>query len=111
MRRRNLLRAAGWMLLAALGARHTRVMSQATTRRIPITATRFAFSPRDIRIQAGETVTLVVTATDFPHGFSIPELNARIDAAPGKAVELALAALQPGRYACLCDNFCGEGHD
>lgn len=106
-----MLGAAGLALLAALGGRHAQVMSQGPIRRIPITATRFSFSPREIRLLPGEAATLVITSTDFAHGFAIPELNARIDALPGKAVELALPPLRPGRYACLCDNFCGEGHD
>jgi cytochrome c oxidase subunit 2 len=101
----------GLALLAVLGSRHVSVMSQGLGRRIPIVATRFSFSPNEIRIAEGESVTLVLSATDFAHGFSIPDLNTRIDTVPGKAVELTLPALRAGRYACLCDNFCGEGHD
>lgn len=111
MRRRQFASVAGLALLAALGSRHASVRSEASGRRIPVVATRFSFSPREIRIDEGEKVTLVLNSTDFAHGFSIPELNTRIDALPGKAVELTLPALRAGRYACLCDNFCGEGHD
>jgi len=50
-------------------------------------------------------------ATDFVHGFSLPDLKARIDVPPGKGVELTLRSLPAGRFIYLCDNFCGEHHD
>jgi len=111
MRRRRLTLVAALATLAGLGGRHRSISAEGPGRRIPIVASRFSFSPREIRAAPGEQVTLVITSTDFPHGFSIPDLGARIDAMPGKAVELLLPALRAGRYACLCDNFCGEGHD
>jgi len=80
-------------------------------RRLDLVATRFSFSPRELRAAEGERLTLAIRSTDFMHGFAIPELKLRIDTQPGKTVELVLPALRAGRYACLCDNFCGEGHD
>lgn len=53
---------------------------------------------------------LEVTALDFPHGFNIPELKIRADLVPGKAVRARLTPERAGQFACLCDNFCGEGH-
>jgi len=111
MRRRQLTCLAGLALLAPIGRRLQAASTDGAGRRISIAATRFSFSPREIRAVQGEKLTLVLSSTDFVHGFSIPDLNARIDAPPGKAVELVLPVLREGRYACLCDNFCGEGHD
>jgi cytochrome c oxidase subunit 2 len=34
-----------------------------------------------------------------------------VDLVPGRAVTLELPPLKPGRYAFLCDNFCGEDHE
>jgi cytochrome c oxidase subunit 2 len=56
-------------------------------------------------------VTLALKAIDFTHGFFIPDLNVRTDLIPGRAVTLKLKLDRPGRYAFLCDNFCGDGHE
>ena len=80
-------------------------------RRIPVLAAKFAFDTPEIRVRKGEAVTLVLTSPDFVHGFSLPDLDARIDLVPGRTVELQLKPARPGRFAFLCDNFCGEGHD
>jgi cytochrome c oxidase subunit 2 len=80
-------------------------------RRIELVATKYAFSQPEIRLQKGVPVTLVLSTADFPHGFSIPDLNTRVDLIPGKPVSVTLTAQRSGRFAFLCDNFCGEGHD
>jgi len=53
----------------------------------------------------------VLTSLDFAHGFSIPDLAARVDLVPGKAVELTVLIDRAGRLVFLCDNFCGDDHD
>jgi cytochrome c oxidase subunit II len=80
-------------------------------RRIPVLAAKFAFDTPEIRVRKGEAVTLVLTSPDFVHGFSVPDLDARVDLVPGRTVELELKPARPGRFVFLCDNFCGEGHD
>jgi cytochrome c oxidase subunit II len=107
MQRRTLALAAALLLAGAV----MRAPAQAAPRRIAISARKFEFSMSEIRATRGESIVLVLSAADFVHGFSIPELNARVDIVPGKTVELALRDLRPGRYAVLCDNFCGDGHD
>jgi cytochrome c oxidase subunit II len=86
-------------------------VGDAATRRIPLLATKFAFDKPEIRVRRGEAVTLLLTSPDFVHGFSIPDLDARIDLIPGRTAELHLKPARAGRFAFLCDNFCGEGHD
>lgn len=81
------------------------------TRRVELGLSRFTFSRVEIHAQSGETLTLALTSSDFVHGFSVPELNARLDVPPGSSHELTLPALPEGRFIYLCDNFCGEGHD
>ena len=80
-------------------------------RRIDIRLSRYVFSVERIDAHSGEWITFVLTATDFVHGFSMPQLHMRTDVPPGSTVELALGAPPIGRYSFLCDNFCGEGHD
>lgn len=109
MQRRRFIHAASAAILGA-GGSAARPAGDGI-RRIPVIVSRFRFSASEIRAHAGETIALVLTSTDFMHGFALPELNARIDVPPGHSVELTLRPIRAGRFTYLCDNFCGEGHD
>jgi cytochrome c oxidase subunit 2 len=94
--------------LASVAAR---ALSQATPRTIDITARRFNYSPNQIALKVGEPVVLRFSAIDFTHGFSLPEFNMRADLIEGKQTTIALIPTKAGRFAFLCDNFCGTGHE
>ena len=79
--------------------------------RIALTAVKWEFSAKEIRVKKGRPVTLLLTATDFAHGFSLPDFDVRVDLVPGKTVEVTFTPGRAGRFTFLCDNFCGEGHD
>lgn len=96
--------AAGYFTAAvALGA--------AGPERIALSAAKFEFSAKEIRVRKGKPVTFALTALDFVHGFSVPDFNVRVDLIPGRTVEVTFTPSRAGRFAFLCDNFCGEGHD
>jgi cytochrome c oxidase subunit II len=78
---------------------------------IKIRASKFEFKPNHVTIRQGEKIVFDLTATDFTHGFSIPDLNVRTDVVPGQVNQLPVTALQPGDFIFLCDNFCGDGHE
>ena len=80
-------------------------------RTIEIVAQRFAYTPNEIRLQAGERVVLAVTSKDFEHGMSFPDLKLRIDLIPDRVVRLELPPLPAGTVPFLCDNFCGDDHE
>jgi cytochrome c oxidase subunit II len=79
--------------------------------RLVVNAQKYDWGSTEIRVRKGERVTLALTTTDFVHGFSIPDFGVRVDLVPGRTVEVVFAADRTGRFAFLCDNFCGEGHD
>lgn len=79
--------------------------------RIALTAKKFEFSAKEIRLKKGKPVTFALTTSDFVHGFNVPDFNVRADLIPGKTVEITFTPDRAGRFAFLCDNFCGEGHD
>ena len=85
--------------------------SAATTQRIELSARKFEFHAAEIRVKKGQSVTLVLRADDFAHGFSIPDFNARADFVPGRSIELTFTPDRAGSFVFLCDNFCGEEHD
>jgi len=94
--------AAGYFAAAAAGERGTRV---------ELAASKFEFSAREIRVRRGQPVTFILRASDFVHGFSVPDFHVRTDLVPGKTIALTFTPDKTGRFAFLCDNFCGEGHD
>ena len=108
-RRRFSISAGLWLagVAAIAGARP----DAAGARRVSVAAARFAFSVSEISAREGETLVIALTASDFVHGFALPELKARVDVPPGKPVELTLRSLPAGRFVFLCDNFCGDEHD
>ena len=79
--------------------------------RVALTATKFAFSSREIKLRKGKPVTFAISSVDFVHGFTVPDFNVRQDAIPGTTVEVTFTPDRAGRFIFLCDNFCGEGHD
>ena len=112
MKRRAVLHrmgcGAGALLVCNLAGKS--VQAQAN-REIEVTAQRFQFTPNNIPMVLGERVTLLVTAVDFPHGFSVPDLGLRVDLVPGKITRVLIAAKEVGTIDFLCDNFCGDGHE
>ena len=112
--RRSILRRFGMAMLtasaASLVAKHLRAQEHAG-RVIEIEARRFRYTPNEVTVKRGETVTLALKAVDFTHGFSLPELNVRADLIPGQVVPIRLQPIEVGRFTFLCDNFCGEHHE
>jgi cytochrome c oxidase subunit 2 len=86
-------------------------LSAAGPRTIDIMARRFSYLPNQIELKLGEPVVLRFTAVDFTHGFNLPEFNKRADLVEGKQTSVALTPTKTGRFAFLCDNFCGTGHE
>ncbi len=109
-----LVRLAVLAVVAACGGYWTAsdtVLAQAPATRIAVDVRKFEFAPAEIRVKRGQSVTFVLSTTDFVHGFAIPDFNARVDVIPGKPTELTLTPGKSGKFHVLCDNFCGEGHD
>ena len=80
-------------------------------RQIELVAQRFRFTPNEIRLGVNEPVVLLISALDFAHGFSVPDLRLRADLAPGLVTRVELQATKAGTLDFLCDNFCGDDHE
>ena len=78
---------------------------------IQITASRYAFQPVTIQVNAGERVRVVIRSTDGVHGFSIPTLKIDVQVPKGgDPVTVEFTAPAAGRYEIACSEFCGVGH-
>jgi cytochrome c oxidase subunit 2 len=82
-----------------------------SVREIQITASRYAFDPATIQVNAGEPVRIVIRSNDGVHGFSIPRLKIDVPVPKGGApVTVEFTAPTAGRYEIACSEFCGSGH-
>jgi plastocyanin len=71
-------------------------------RTIAVTADDFAFSPDTITMQAGEDVTIVLTAEDVQHDFSVMGVGHVVHAKKGKTAQGGLRITKPGTYKFWC---------
>lgn len=63
-----------------------------------------------VHVPAGVPVHLRIMAADVIHGFWVPRLAGKLDAVPGRVNRLRLMVDQPGEYAGVCAEYCGQGH-
>src|SRR5262249_37947781 len=80
---------------------------------IRISAERFAFTPSEIKIDAGEEVELRLKSDDTAHGFRIMGLpvNVVIPKRGRDEISVTLRPTGPGRYVFECSRMCGAGHN
>ncbi len=78
---------------------------------IRITAKKFEYSPKEIRLKKGVPAVLEFTSLDRLHGFNCPDLGVRTDIMPGKVSTVRIVPQKTGSYDFHCDIFCGEGHE
>ena len=78
---------------------------------IQITAKKFEYSPKDIKVKKDAPVVLEFTSMDRLHGFNCPGLGIRSDIVPGKTTQLRFTPNKAGSFPFHCDNFCGIGHE
>src|SRR5437899_12707313 len=107
LERRRLL-AAG--IVTAAGAVFGAAgLAQAKERVIRVTARKFVFLPREIRLKKGVPVVLEFVTADVVMGFNAPDFNVRTDIIPGKVSRLRLVPDKPGTFVFLFDTFCSDG--
>jgi cytochrome c oxidase subunit 2 len=95
---------------AALAVQAVVAASAPEPRVVELHAKRFEFTPPELRLAAGQPVTLRITSADVTHGLFQRELGIDAEISPGKTTEVKLTPTKPGRYTAICDHFCGPGH-
>lgn len=81
------------------------------TRRLEVTASRYAFAPSRIEVREGDVVELVLRSADTEHGLAIPAYRVKV-AIPkgGEAVGVSFVAGRAGTFPIECSEYCGSGH-
>jgi cytochrome c oxidase subunit 2 len=80
------------------------------TKRVEVTAKRFAFEPSEITVKKGEPVVLVVHSADVAHGIRFRELNVDVSVKAGATSEAHFTPAKTGDFVGKCSVFCGAGH-
>lgn len=63
-----------------------------------------------VHVPAGVPIHVRIMSSDVIHGFWVPRISGKLDAVPGRVNRLRLMVDEPGEYAGVCAEFCGEGH-
>jgi cytochrome c oxidase subunit II len=86
--------------------------SQTQRRVVRVSAERFAFTPSEIVVDAGEEIELRVKSDDTAHGFRIAgtSVNVVIPKRGRGEISVPFRAPEPGRYLFECTRMCGAGH-
>jgi heme/copper-type cytochrome/quinol oxidase subunit 2 len=82
--------------------------TQHVTRRIE--AAQFAFSPAQIEVNPGDTVTLELVSRDVVHGLFIDRYGVGVEADPGQTARLTFVADRVGSFRIRCNVACGQYH-
>lgn len=75
-----------------------------------IVAQTWQFTPNEIRVPAGSTVTFIATSKDVIHGFKIENTDVNMMLLPGQISRLTTRFNTPGEYLFICQEYCGVGH-
>jgi len=63
-----------------------------------------------LRLEAGKTYTLHLSASDLNHGFSLQPFNLNFQVVPGYDYALQVTPGAAGDFRVICNEYCGIGH-
>ncbi len=75
-----------------------------------IEAGQFAYSPSELKVNPGDTVTFQLVSTDVVHGLYVDGYDISLEADPGQTQTLSFVADKPGSFRFRCNVTCGAMH-
>ncbi len=79
-------------------------------RTFQIDAHQFAYSPSELKVNTGDTVTIQLVSTDVVHGIYVDDYDISVEADPGQSATLTFVADKPGSFRFRCNITCGAMH-
>lgn len=79
-------------------------------RTIQIDARQFAYSPSELKVNLGDTVTIQLLSTDVVHGLYVDGYDVSVEADPGQTKTLSFVADKSGSFRFRCNVICGAMH-
>ena len=64
----------------------------------------------ELHVPVGRPIKITVTSEDVLHSLYFPAFRTKIDAIPGRYMELWFEATKPGTYHIFCAEYCGTNH-
>jgi cytochrome c oxidase subunit 2 len=64
----------------------------------------------ELHVPTGRPIRITVTSEDVIHSLYFPAFRTKIDAIPGRYMELWFEATRPGTYHLFCAEYCGTNH-
>jgi cytochrome c oxidase subunit II len=68
------------------------------------------FSPNEVRVPAGSTVTFIATSRDVIHGLALHDANINLMLLPGRVARATVQFNTPGEHLFVCHEYCGIAH-
>jgi|SRR5829696_4533794 len=75
-----------------------------------IDARQFAYSPSELKVNAGDTVNIQLVSNDVVHGLYMDGYDISVEADPGQVKTLIFVADKPGSFRFRCNITCGAMH-
>ena len=75
-----------------------------------VDARQFAYSPSELKVNEGDTVTIQLVSADVVHGLYVDGYDISVEADPGQTTTLTFVADQPGSFRFRCNVTCGAMH-
>ncbi len=75
-----------------------------------VEARQFAYSPSELEVNPGDTVTIQLVSTDVVHGLYVDGYDISVEADPGQSATLTFVADKPGSFRFRCNVTCGAMH-
>ena len=79
-------------------------------RTFQIEARQFAYSPSELAVNPGDTITIELVSTDVVHGLYIDGYDLSVEADPGQTARLTFTADREGAFRFRCNITCGAMH-
>jgi heme/copper-type cytochrome/quinol oxidase subunit 2 len=79
-------------------------------RTFQIDARQFAYSPSELNVNPGDTVTIELVSTDVVHGLYVDGYDISVEADPGQTATLTFIANKRGSFRFRCNITCGAMH-
>jgi cytochrome c oxidase subunit 2 len=75
-----------------------------------LTGQIWTFTPNEIRVPVGSTVTFMATSRDVVHGLMVHGANVNTMLLPGQIALVSTHFDRPGTYPMVCHEYCGIAH-
>jgi cytochrome c oxidase subunit 2 len=80
-----------------------------TTKRFSIRAYQFAYEPKTLSVDYGDTVIITVTSVDVGHGFALPDFGVNKRVPPEESVTFQFVADRRGNFTFFNPVYSGSG--